>query len=253
MRHLHRILFAVAASVVFVGVMDTACAQIRVLPLGDSITQGVFPSQSYRYRFWAKCRAAGYPIDCLGSRTDNYSGHSYYPAFLGAPFDRQHEGHGGWRSVDLLDGCTSADPCGRGPTANQGNLLQWIFTYTADVALIHVGSNDVFQQASWVTTAISIWLMIDVLRYDNPHTVIFLAQIIPLPGNRGGPTSVINTIVPLIAQARSTPQSPIIVVDHHTGWNPVMDTVDGTHPNVIGEEKMARKWFDAFHAVYGAP
>lgn len=230
-----------------------AWGQIRVLPLGDSITQGVLPSQSYRYRFWVKCRAAGYPIDMVGSRTDNYSGYSSYPPFWGASFDRQHEGHGGWRSVDLLDGCTSSDPCGRTPTANQGNLLQWIFTYTADVALIHVGTNDIFQRASWVTTAVSIWLMIDVLRFDNPNTVIFLGQIIPMPGNRSGPVGVVNTVVSIIAQVRSTPESPIYVVDHHTGWNPVTDTLDGTHPNVLGEEKMAQKWFAAFQAVYGAP
>ena len=43
--------------------------------------------------------------------------------------------------------------------------------------------------------------------------------------------------------------SPVIVVDQYTGYNPATDSYDNYHPNAVGEEKMASRWFSALQSV----
>src|SRR2546427_13252520 len=60
---------------------------IRILPLGDSITQGWIVPGGYRLPLYQLLTNAGYNVDFTGTQTDN-----------GAPGlpDPDHEGHPGW-------------------------------------------------------------------------------------------------------------------------------------------------------------
>jgi lysophospholipase L1-like esterase len=51
------------------------------------------------------------------------------------------------------------------------------------------------------------------------------------------------------------PESPIVVVDHFSGFNPKagVDTYDGCHPSAVGEQKMASRWFAALKKVLPNP
>ena len=46
------------------------------------------------------------------------------------------------------------------------------------------------------------------------------------------------------AQGKSTPQSPLEIVEIPATWDPTKDTVDGLHPNPQGGDKFADKWFE---------
>src|SRR5437879_7205666 len=61
--------------------------QIRILPLGDSITHGWIVPGGYRLPLYQLLTNAGYNVDFTGTQTDN-----------GAPGlpDPDHEGHPGW-------------------------------------------------------------------------------------------------------------------------------------------------------------
>ncbi len=48
-----------------------------------------------------------------------------------------------------------------------------------------------------------------------------------------------------IAANKSTVDSPVWVVDQHSGFDAAADTYDNVHPDASGEEKMAQKWHDA--------
>ena len=229
------------------GPVEAPAQGVRILPLGDSITQGFFPGQSYRYRLWTKLLDTGVPVTFVGSRTDNYGGASSYPPYRGFTFPRNHEGHGGWRAQDLLDGCTAADPC---TTKNQGDLVQWLFGYRPDAVLLFVGTNDILQNNNLLYPAFSVWLIIDVLRYFNPEVTVLLAQITPLPG-RDSKVRTLNLYYSVVASLKHTSRSPVILVDHYTGFNLATDTSDGIHPNAAGEEKLATRWRNALLAAYG--
>ena len=85
--------------------------------------------------------------------------------------------------------------------------------------------------------------------------VIFLAQLIPTTHSANSDITILNSEMPGIAARKSTVQSPIIIVDQNTGYDPAADNYDGLHPNEAGEEKMAQNWFEAFdeHFTFTIP
>jgi hypothetical protein len=209
--------------------------QLKIVPLGNSITQGAATSQgkySYRRNLWHKLNDAGYSVDFVGSLdTDNKD-----RPFPDATFDHDHEGHWGWRADSIL-----------------GELAGWLAGYTPDVALIHLGSNDANQGNTVASTLAELEAIIGVLRSDNAQITIFLAQILPLEdAEKNANINGINAgLVPLAANLDQA-QSRIILVDQNSGWNIATHTYDGVHPNSTGEERMAQRWFNAFDAFYGS-
>lgn len=110
-------------------------AQTRILCLGDSITQSDNLHKSYRYNLWTKLIDAGTEFDFIGSVSSNNGGSPTWPDYLGKAFDRDHEGHWGWRADEI-----------------RASLPGWLANYTPDIALIHLGSNDLIQFQSVAST-----------------------------------------------------------------------------------------------------
>ncbi|TGE14054.1 hypothetical protein [Hymenobacter elongatus] len=65
-----------------------ASAQVKIMPLGSSATQGDDKHNSYRRPLWQKLQAGGYSVDFVGSQQGNYQGPTPTP-----DFDLDHEGH----------------------------------------------------------------------------------------------------------------------------------------------------------------
>ena len=55
----------------------------------------------------------------------------------------------------------------------------------------------------------------------------------------------LNNLIALRADQWSTITSPIVVVDHYTGFDVYLHTSDGVHPNRLGDKKLADTWTDA--------
>jgi len=205
-------------------------SQIRIQPLGNSITEGKLGPPivySYRYELWRMLDSMGINIDMVGSRAVNFDGTVTYPDPL---FDVDHEGHWGWTTGNIV-----------------AQLTGWLGGYTVDVSLIHLGTND--SAIDSLVIAANFNTMIDQLRTNNPNVVIFMAETMT-PW-----VTKVNSMVPLIAADRTTAQSPIIVVDHHTGFINDMDhpntmTWDWVHPNELGDKYMADNWLEAILANF---
>lgn len=100
-----------------------ACAQVKVMCMGDSLTLGAgmgVQGGGYRYFLKALCDQRGMAIDFVGSSTE-------YPGPL---LDREHDGHGGWTTSDLVHG------------QGAGGARTWVKTYRPNVVLLMVGRND---------------------------------------------------------------------------------------------------------------
>ena len=108
-------LCALLASVSLAGGLQAAPA-LRILPLGDSITQGTGDTAGGGYRgpLWTLLKNAGYNADFVGSQTDT--------SCTLAGFDKNHEGHGGWRVDETYGGDVrvSASATTRSRTAATG-------------------------------------------------------------------------------------------------------------------------------------
>jgi lysophospholipase L1-like esterase len=221
-------------------------APVRVMPLGDSITQGGQGFASYRYPLWFMLRNAGLNVDFVGERTTVFEGDggsnpntSRYPNYY-TTFDRDHQGSWGWSTAEVLSVIDDV-----------------LSTTSADVVLLHLGSNDVGQEgAAGVNDATNNLDRIIVrLRAARTNVTVLLAQIIPF-----GPSSgyfdneeyvpTFNQRVARLAALLDTTVSRILIVDQFTGYNPgTMFQSDDTHPNTLGEAVMATNWFNALRPV----
>jgi lysophospholipase L1-like esterase len=229
---------------------------VRILPLGDSITQGgYFNSASYRYPLWEQLQQAGYSnVDFVGSRTTVYNEGSGNPSLANYPnyyssFDRDHDGYWGYRTDQVLPLVPSIAAAAR-----------------PDVVMLMLGTNDLGQggQAGVAPAAANLGLIIDRLRAVNPTVNVLLAEIIPIgpdASNAGSYyqtgsawVSAFNTQVVALAAAKTTPQSPVVVVDQFTGFNTSTDlSPDGVHPSQAGESWIANNFFRALVPLFPAP
>ncbi|MEL7070430.1 MAG: Ig-like domain-containing protein [Cyanobacteria bacterium J06581_3] len=213
---------------------------LKIATIGDSITQADNGRNSYRRDLWNLLTQAGYNVDFVGSENKNKNNKD----FPDSTFDPDHEGHWGWRTDEIINGKVNK--------ANEGKLADWLLGYTPDIALIHLGSNDAFQNDTPESTADELKQVIDILRQDNPNVVVFLAQVISsASASRDEKVDDLNALIPAVVTEKTQPGSPVILVNQNTGFNAAVDTYDGVHPNVNGEAKMALKWFDAIDTHLG--
>ncbi|MDZ7839264.1 MAG: SGNH/GDSL hydrolase family protein [Gammaproteobacteria bacterium] len=191
---------------------------------------------------------AGLAFDFVGSMKRHYGeqpeSRPPQPDYKGLAFDRDHEGHFGWTAREIVEGRS------RGNGTGSGKLAQWVVHYEADIALVHLGTNDVYRGRSNESILDDLKEIIRTLRADNPAIVVLLAQLIPA-GQDPGVVASLNQAIPRLARDMSTTRSPVVVVDQHSGFDPQEDTYDGVHPNGSGESRMARRWFDAIMKATG--
>ena len=204
---------------------DGADTTLRIMPLGDSITRGNSSRNSYRRPLSQLLIDSELDFDFVGSRNT---------AVPDPDFDLDHQGHSGWTADDFLQ---------------NNRIRNWSLTYLPDLVLLHLGTNDLRQGQSVSSTVDEIGQIIDILREANPQVIVLLAQIVPMstPGNPD--VTPLNAAIPDLVTSKDSTDSPVLLVDHFTGFDGDADNVDGIHPNPSGEAKMAQTWFDAIQLV----
>ena len=210
---------------------STTLAQVRILPLGDSITYRAnkpFPQPNYRYELWKRLIDREFDFEYVGNLTDTYDpdGNTVYQDYEGLQFDRTNEGHRGNRYPEI------------NAKLQDGRLNN----YTADVALVFLGANDVRSNANFTVEQIvaNARQTIQLLRGDNPNMTIFMGLIY----NMGGKVSVSDLnvgISEMVAEEDST-QSRVVTVDF---FNKGVGLSDGVHPSWSGGRRMAEIWEEA--------
>ncbi|MFT2008274.1 GDSL-type esterase/lipase family protein [Pontibacter sp. 13R65] len=233
------------------------------MPLGNSITQGNTQYPSYRYQLWKQLIDADIDFEFVGSHDVNNGGSPAVKGevYKGKVYTNVNEGHWGWRTDQILNGHNGE--------SNKGKLADWLQSYTPDLVLMHLGTNDIFQKPSNepIETTIEITQneireIINALKAKNPNVVILLAQLIPIyPTDsdvNGYITQFNNQIPNLAASLNQGTAEYVYVVDQNTGFDPAhsdsnpeitKDTYDKIHPNTSGELKMATKWSEAIQTA----
>ncbi|HEX4705635.1 MAG TPA: cellulose binding domain-containing protein [Pseudonocardiaceae bacterium] len=223
---------AVVAAMTFVVAQPavSAAAPVRIMPLGDSITAG---PGCWRALLWDHLQRTGFTnIDFVGTQMGGG---------CSVPFDEDHEGHAGFAATGIAD---------------QNLLPGWLAATTPDIVLMHLGTNDMWGgtiSTAAILTAYS--KLVDQMRASNPNMKIIVAQIIPMnpPSCTVCAQEVValDSAIPAWAAGKTTAQSPITVVDQWTGFDSATDSVDGVHPNDVGFQKMADRWYPAVAAALG--
>ena len=79
---------------ILIAIAQTAHGKaVKILPLGDSWTEGVGHHVSYRYDLWFNLIEAGFDVDFVGNKNNTFNGPNLdlYPEYLNG-FDRDHQG-----------------------------------------------------------------------------------------------------------------------------------------------------------------
>jgi lysophospholipase L1-like esterase len=210
----------------------SATTPIRIMPLGDSITGG---PGCWRALLWDRLQRNGFTnTDFVGTLPGGGCNI--------ASWDGDNEGHGGFLATGI---------------ANQNQLPGWLSATHPDIVLMHLGTNDIWNNVPTASILTAFGTLVDQMRASNPATKILLAQIIPMTpsGCTWCPTGVaaLNSAIPGFAASKSTAASPITVVDQFTGFDSVADTSgDGVHPDDSGFQKISDRWYPALTPLLGA-
>ncbi|MFN3652501.1 MAG: Ig-like domain-containing protein [Armatimonadota bacterium] len=207
----------------------------RVMPLGDSITYGVytagdFGTGGYRRLLWQQLTAAGWSPDFVGTQASGL-----------ADFDRDHEGHNGWTIEHLSGGVTS-----------------WLSAAQPDVILLTAGTNDLSGVSPEVAAG-RMATLLDTIHAARPQAQVLLATLPRVvPGNFliRDPQYVVdfNARLPALVNARAAAGQKVRLVDLYTRANLLdSDFADGVHPNASGYAKIAAVWYQELSALLPKP
>lgn len=217
---------------------------VRILAVGDSITQGgkkVQQEFTYRLPLQVLLHESGIAYDFIGSRQKGLDEGVTWPGVAdGVPFDPDHEGYYGNKTADV---------------ARKVKAAFATYPVAPDIVLIHLGTNDQKNGDYANTVGAPLKDLIKFIRGKNPKAVFLLGH---LNFNTSPAANQIREIVEKLAKEMSTTQSPVQTVHHYQNWREkpedlYTDTYDWAHPNLKGQEKMALNWFKAMQPFLKKP
>lgn len=197
-----------------------ATGPCEILPLGDSITDGlgVTGGGGYRIELFRLALMAQQDITYVGGSMNG-------PQMVdNQPFPRSHEGHSGW-TISQIDGIVPSPALGPDP----------------HIVLLHIGTNDMRGDVSMAATRLGT--LIDQIVMDLPDALLVVAKIIPYPAQANQVTTY-NNAIPAVVQMRASAGKHVVLVDQFMGF-PNNELADGVHPNAAGYARMARVWYAA--------
>ena len=173
-----------ALTVTLIWMSTPVSAQIKILPVGDSITAGFFnnhPAQSYRRSLAELLSQGGCAVEMVGSQEGNVGHPTSATSFeISNGFSADivlHEGYAGHRADHFLNGF-AANP---GISTTLGNLAD-----LPDAVLIHLGTNDMNWDQDPAATVEEIEEIVDRIVNSNlpgnQTPTVFVANLIPWYG-----------------------------------------------------------------------
>ena len=213
-----------------IGAVAFAAPAVKILPIGDSITQGGHVGDEYTYRLPLSelLEQEGVQADYVGSRTAGLDPAFQWPA----SFDAHHEGYYGQKTRDVVRQVEAHLPALAAP----------------DIALVHLGTNDSGWRSGNDVVAPLKSLIVE-LRRQNPRVAVLVA--LPAKGVRDGGI-LLRWELWLMALGASTRDSPVVTVDQSSDAQR-QATFDGVHPSPEGQRQMAGHWLQAMQAYLPKP
>ena len=199
----------------------TGGEELRILPLGDSITYGEGSSDGNGYRL------ALYDLLHLENDLD-YIGR----VKSGTMFDNDNEGYRGYPIVSIADAVTSKYP-------EQPNIV-----------LSMAGTNDVIQKHNLSASSSALDKLTSRVVNAYPDAVVLVAEITPLlDPKREVRRLEYNSATPGVVKKYADDGRHVAVVDMGRVTPEYINATDGIHPNDEGYGLIAYAWYEAIIAA----
>jgi hypothetical protein len=216
-----------------------ATTPLRIMLVGDSITEGSSGDWTWRYRLARYLDSAGVDYEFVGPRTamfDQATGEHTSEDYPDPAFDQHHFAWWGMSLHAILDE--------NAPTPESS--IGWaVSTYQPDVVIEALGINDTLYGSPPQETVDVAEQFVQEVRAARPDASIVLSTV---PDTQYAHVTDFNTLLASTAPTWSTPTSRVLVSDPSPGWDAAQDTCDNTHPSAVGEVKIAAAQADALAA-----
>lgn len=202
---------------------------VRILLVGDSVTQGSTGDWTWRYRLWEHLRASGAHVDFVGPRDDlldRATSQFGSQEYVDPHFDRDHAARWGMALA--------------APDWPVGELVR---DYRPDVVVEMLGLNDL----TWGNTTpdrleSELTDFVRDARAADPHVDVVLTEL-PQVWFAGVPR--LDLMLPALAERLSTNGSRVVTASTSAGATEYVDTYDPAHLSATGEVRVAAGVADA--------
>lgn len=198
----------------------------KILPLGDSITEGMIQvnggyefNGGYRVSLFEAAVNDGNNITFVGRQSNGPN------TVAGETFPKNNEGYSGW-TIQQIDGIVPSPAMDDEP----------------HIILLHIGTNDMFQGSNGAIDRLEA-LVRDIVN-NQPDSLLAVSNVIPFPQASAAVNSYNAEIPGLVEQIANELDANIIFVDQFEGF-PTGELGDGVHPNEAGYDRMGLKWYSA--------
>lgn len=205
--------------------------EIRIMPLGNSITYGKKsnPDGGYRDDLYFKLIDAGYRVNFVGS------------LHTGSGFDADHEGHPGY-FAETID----------------ASISEWLDANPPDVVLFHIGTNDITAVFPFDKTIRNITSTLNQIWAFDSTIWVVLSKITPRSDLDfyDQQTTTLNDLIGDFIQSLQNDGKPILLADHNAAFKKDPDWAvsllsDGKHPSNDGYAVMADVYFQSLEQILG--
>ncbi|EWM55316.1 SGNH/GDSL hydrolase family protein, partial [Ruminococcus flavefaciens] len=208
---------------------------IKILPAGDSITNGDGEQGGYRkYLFDALSKLGYTKIDMVGPNRDRSNSSN------GITYDTDHAGFSGYQIKEVPS--WGQQQGGKGSLYNELKNNDVVKKTQPDIILLMIGTNDLTANRSMDACAADLRSMLDYMLGDMPSGgMIFLCSV-PEHTAYGGNTQKIanyNNTVKSVAEEYANKGKNVRFADVHGCLNGMNDiSGDQLHPNGTGYKKI---------------
>ena len=208
----------------------TAC---KIMPFGDSITDGYGVAGGYRVELFRRAHQAAKNITFVGSGSNG-------PAQVdGVAFPPNHEGHSGFT--------INTTPSRSGIAPLVATVMP---TYTPHIVTLMIGTNDCIDSYDLANAPTRLGALIDSIFTQLPKVLIVVAQPIPSQDDAlNQRLQTYNAAIPAVVKARADAGKHILIVDMYPviAADPNYKTTllqDTWHPNQAGHNLLGARWYE---------
>lgn len=221
---------------------NTVKSPIKIMPLGDSITNGFSVAGAYRNRLCELLvqNNLSESVDFVGSQS------------TGTGYDKDNEGHSGWAIAAVP---VSGDVEKKGRQGLTENIDSWMDTYEPDIVLLQIGTNDILSLYDLDNVPMRLEALVDKILAKLPQRgKLYIAKIPYIAENAtynktGKNQTEMSEIVDTYnaAVTNLAEEKGLTLVDIN-GALTLFDLKDGIHPTVDGYAKMGDLWYEVLES-----
>jgi len=204
----------------------------KIMPFGDSITDGFGTEGAYRVELFRLAHQAGKNITFVGSQSNG-------PAKVdGVDFPPKHEGHSGFTIY---------------PTPSRSGISPFVDSsipqFNPHIVTLMIGTNDAIDDYQMANAPKRLGMLIDSIFVKLPNALIVVAQPIPSQDDAlNTRLQTYNASIPAIVKARADAGKHLLMLDLYTPIAAVADyktslLKDTWHPNVAGHVILGAQWY----------